>query len=168
MRLKRGKRGGEEKKAVENPLPPGLGGAPPREVPTMSAPPLRTHVTHDDQRLGFVERPYGPLDKTSPPATAGLRCAQPKSRLEHCVSHAAADSQTDFGAAFRESSGSCIGLTFRHPHKKSNRVSTSECEWRNLHAPENRIPVGPVPRRLQSMRLNRILSSRGNVTHSVT
>ena len=60
MRLERGKRGAEEKKAVaKQPSHPGSAAAPPREVPTVCAPPLRTHVTHDDQRLGFVERPYG-------------------------------------------------------------------------------------------------------------
>ena len=74
MRLERGKRGAEEKKAVaKQPSHPGSAAAPPREVPTVCAPPLRTHVTHDDDD----QRTVGPLDKTSPPAIVGLRCAQP-------------------------------------------------------------------------------------------
>ena len=66
MRLERGKRGAEEKKAVaKQPSHPGSAAAPPREVPTVCAPPLRTHVTHDDQRLGFVERPVKPRRRPS-------------------------------------------------------------------------------------------------------
>ena len=58
MRLKREKRGGEEKNAVTNNPQPGLGGC---------AASRRAHVLCA----------YGPLDKTSPPAIVGLRCAQP-------------------------------------------------------------------------------------------
>ena len=86
----------KRKGRLKTPSHPGSAAAPPREVPTLGAPPLRTHVTHDDQRLGFVERPYGPLDKTSPPAIVGLRCAQPgffadSSKHESCLQAPSSD-----------------------------------------------------------------------------
>ena len=98
-----------------------------QQTHALPAPPTTSsqRFTCGGRRLGFVERP---LVKTSPPATAGLHCAQPESRVGCCVSHAAADSRCNFGSAFRDFSGSCMCLTFRAPHKKSNRVSTPECE----------------------------------------
>jgi len=139
--------GGRHRQSHVRPLR-GLAPVPRSHSPSPDTP---THpstaqgVTAGDRRLGFVERPYGPLDKTSPPATAGLRCAQPEPLLAQCVSLTLPPTRAHVsGPVFRAIPGNVCPIP-APLSRKSLQISTSDPRLEQVHGQLRRTTPVPGP-----------------------